>query len=73
MAVVDPGKWYLAVTCKNPACQFTNAIMECPPPEVMLGVDREDFDLECPVCGTSSHYTIHEVARIQGSARPTAH
>jgi hypothetical protein len=70
MTVVEPGKWYFAVTCKNPKCQCGIAIMECPPPEVPVGVDREEFDLECQFCNTSSHYTMHDVTRIQGEARP---
>jgi hypothetical protein len=73
MATVEPGKWYLAVNCKNLSCQYGIAIMECPPPEVTIGVDREEFDLTCPLCGTSSHYSMHEVSRIEGSAVSTKH
>jgi hypothetical protein len=66
---VEPGKWYLAVTCKNPDCLRGNAIMECPPPEIPIGVHQEEFDLVCLFCGRNSHYTMHEVTRTQGKAR----
>jgi len=69
MPNVEPGKWYFAVTCKNDECRKGNAIMECPPIDVPVGVDREEFDFACPACGTNSHYHMSEVTRVQGQSK----
>jgi hypothetical protein len=62
-------KWYLAATCKNPKCNELLLLMECPPPDVPIGVDREEFDYLCPFCKTHFHYTMHEVTRRQEATR----
>jgi len=69
LAVNKPLKWYLTATCKNPDCNELLLLMECPPPEITIGVDREEFDYPCPVCTKSFHYTMHEVTRRQGPTR----
>jgi hypothetical protein len=62
-------KWYLVATCKNPDCKHQIELMECPPPSVNLGVDREQFEYQCAVCNKSYRYTMFEVTRQQGATR----
>ena len=59
--MADSEQWFFIATCKK--CGAEIKIMECPPPKVTVAVDREEFDFECPVCKTNSHYTMHEVTR----------
>ena len=34
-------------------------------PDIPVGVDREEFDADCPACKTSLHHTMYEVMRQQ--------
>jgi hypothetical protein len=70
MTAFEPGKWYLAVECRNPLCRRAIAICEAPDdPEEGVAVD-EEMRLKCPHCGRTGVYRPFDVRRIQAAGRP---
>jgi hypothetical protein len=70
MAVVEPNKWYLIVTCWNPDCQRGIAFREAPSD----GYLPEDsvpkiIELQCPFCSTNGRWFRDQVRRSQGGRK----
>lgn len=65
MAVVEPGKWYLKVTCRNPECGRGLAYSEAPPPPTPVEIPSI-IQIRCHSCGQVGVWTPDEVERAQG-------
>jgi hypothetical protein len=70
MAALEPGKWYLAVECRNRQCRRAIAFREAPDdPTEGVSLD-EELRLECPHCGRAGVYRPFDVRRVQATERP---
>lgn len=66
MAVIEPGKWYLLVTCQGPDCGRGIAFREAPSPHVPEESLPTTIQLRCPFCGTNGVWSRDQVQRSQG-------
>ena len=70
MTVVEPGKWYLMVTCHH--CGQGVALVEDPNQDndpQALEYRQPKGTVTCPLCGKADVYDITEVGRAQGQPR----
>jgi hypothetical protein len=67
MAIVEPGKWYFAVTCM--VCEGQLPFMEAPSPEKApeFRVAPDHLQIRCAACGAERMYLPEQVQRLQGS------
>jgi hypothetical protein len=69
MVGLDPGKWYLAVECRNSRCLRAIIVCEAPDdPEERVAID-EELQLECQHCGHKGSYRPFDLRRIQEPER----
>lgn len=67
MATIEPGKWYLFVTCRNPNCSRGITFREAPSPLVEDSPLPKIIELRCPSCGTNGLWSQDQVQRSQGT------
>ena len=70
MAVVEPGKWYITVTCHH--CGQRIAVVEDPnqedKPQPMM-FERQREPLTCLLCNRTDEYDVSELQRGRGHPR----
>jgi hypothetical protein len=70
MAIVAPGRWYLAVTCHH--CRQGIALVLDPnqgDEPSRLSPERERETVTCPLCQKPDTYLVSEVRRAKGHPR----
>lgn len=71
MEVVEPGKWYIFVTCHG--CQQPIVLGEDPThgEDDLVQYERDRETVTCPLCQTTDEYLVTEVQKAFPRPRPS--
>jgi hypothetical protein len=70
MTVVEAGRWYLTVECRNPSCRRRIAIAEADHAPTMLFDIQAPIEGQCPYCGSPGRWDLEEIRSFQAQERP---